>query len=152
MPFWPNFFAKCISCMFHEAVIFFWQRFRSSYPLKKCFPPQLLGPARVFPKLWIIQELIHNFCFMLYDISNEMIINYNKSRIIHKSGNNPQFWKNVTPYKKRSPWPPKKWKWGPKKRVFLRINHSMYILQKTRSNLVYFGLWSLISDQPTPSL
>ena len=36
------------------------------------------------------------------------------------------------------------------KKVFPRIHYGMDILQKTRSNLVYFGLWSLISDLPPP--
>ena len=31
-----------------------------------------------------------------------------------------------------------------------RIHLGMYFLQKTRSNLVYLGLWSLISDLHTP--
>ena len=70
--------------------------------------------------------------------------------IIHKSGNNPQFWKNVIPSEKRSLWPPKKWKWEPKKKVLFRNNQGMYILQKTRSNLVNSGLRSLISDLQTP--
>ena len=36
------------------------------------------------------------------------------------------------------------------KKVFPRIQYGMDILQKTRSNLVYFGLWSLISDLHLP--
>ena len=62
----------------------------------------------------------------------------------------PQFLKNATPPKKRSPWPPKKVKMRSPKKVFPRIHYGMDILQKTRSNLVYFGLWSLISDLPPP--
>ena len=60
------------------------------------------------------------------------------------------FWKTPHPTKKRSPWPPKKGKMRSPKKVFPRIHYGMDILQKTRSNLVYFGLWSLISDLPPP--
>ena len=53
--------------------------------------------------------------------------------------------------KKRSFWLPKKWKFGPQKKVFPRIHLDMYILQKkNRSNLVYLGLWSLISNLQPP--
>ena len=64
--------------------------------------------------------------------------------------NDPQFWENIIPSKKRSLWPQKKWKWEPQKQMLFRNNQGMYILQKTRSNLVYYGLRSLISDLQTP--
>ena len=86
---------------------------------------------------------------MLYDISNEIIINYIKSPIIHKSGK----WstileKRYTLWKKVS-LTPKKVKLRAPKKVLFRNNQGMYILQKTRSNLVNSGLRSLISDLQT---
>ena len=64
--------------------------------------------------------------------------------------NTPHFLKNVTPSEKRSPWPPKKWKLSPFFFCSFRIHLGMDFLQKTGSNLVYLGLWSLISDLHTP--
>ena len=54
--------------MYHEAVKILRQGFRVFFPLKKGFSPQPLGPAWVFPKLWIMGELIHNLGWMLYMI------------------------------------------------------------------------------------
>ena len=69
--------------MYQEAVKKIGQGLGFFSPLKKGFFPQPLG---VFSKLWMMGELIHNLGCMLYDISNEMNITYNKPPIIHKSG------------------------------------------------------------------
>ena len=58
----------------------------------------------------------------------------------------PPHLKNATHPGKKVSLTPKKVKMRPQKKGFPRIHHSMDILQKTRSNLVYLGLWSLISD------
>ena len=69
----------------------------------------------------------------------------------HLSGKaEPPLWKSDVASEKRSPWPPKKLKWGPQKKAFPRFHLKMYFLQKTASKLVKFGLCSSISDLHTP--
>ena len=60
------------------------------------------------------------------------------------------FWKTSHPTKKSLPDPPKKWKWGHKKKSFPESTMAWTFWTKNRSNLVYFGLWSLISDLHPP--
>ena len=59
------------------------------------------------------------------------------------------FEKRNTPRKKVS-LAPKKSENEAKKKVFLPNHQGMDILQKTRSDLVYFGRWSFVSDLPPP--
>ena len=69
----------------------------------------------------------------------------------HLSGKaEPPIWKSDVASEKRSPWPPKRLKWGPPKKAFPRFHLKMYFLQKTASKLVKFGLGSSISDLQTP--
>ena len=69
----------------------------------------------------------------------------------HLSGKaEPPIWKSDVASEKRSPWPPKKLKWGPPKKAFPRFHLKMYFLQKNASKLVKFGLCSSISDLQTP--
>ena len=111
-------------------------------PLQKPFFSQPLGSSWVLQKLRIMRGLNSPRC----KIKSIVITISNAWSAIFEMIRN--FWKTSHPTKKSLPDPPKKWKWGPQKKVFPRIHHGMYILQKTRSNLVYFGLWSLISDLP----
>ena len=115
-------------------------------PLQKPFFSQPLGSSWVLQKLRIMRGLNSPRC----KIKSIVITISNAWSAIFEMIRN--FWKTSHPTKKSLPDPPKKWKWGPQKKVFPRIHHGMYILQKTRSNLVYFGLWSLISDLPPPPI
>ena len=69
--------------------------------------------------------------------------------IIHKSGKWSTILEKRHTLRKKVSLTPKKVKMRAQKKVLFRNNQSMYILQKTRSNLVNFGLGSLISDLQT---
>ena len=136
--------------MYHEAAKISGERFCAFYPFRNSFFSQPLGPARVLQKLrlhfkncgsciWNDDEQPRCFGKANSQMQEPQFLKWSRN-----------FWKTPHPTKKRSPWPPKKVKMRSPKKVFPRIHYGMYILQKTRSNLVYFGLWSLISDLPPP--
>ena len=62
----------------------------------------------------------------------------------------PQFWQSGEASEKRPPWHPKKWNFGPKKKVIPRIHLDMDFLQKTGSKMVKFGLYGPTSDLQRP--
>ena len=69
--------------------------------------------------------------------------------IIHKSGKWSTILEKRYTLRKKVSLTPKKVKMRAQKKVLFQNNQVMYILQKTRSNLVNFGLGSLISDLQT---
>ena len=62
----------------------------------------------------------------------------------------PNSWKSDKASEKRSPWPPKQWKWGPQKKPFPNSIWTWTFCKKNASKLVKFGLCSSISDLHTP--
>ena len=81
--------------------------------------------------------------------ANDYIKISSQSPIIHKSGKWSTILEKRHTLRKKVSLTPKKVKMRAQKKVLFRNNQSMYILQKTRSNLVNFGLGSLISDLQT---
>ena len=130
--------------MYHEVAKISWERFYGFYPFRNSFFSPPLGPAWVLQKLrnmrkWLFALPKQRGCSSSFQMQEPQFLKWSHN-----------FWKTPHPTKKRSPWPPKKVKMRSPKKVFPRIHYGMDILQKTRSNLVYFGLWSLISDLPPP--
>ena len=123
-----------------------WRRTSSSWVTKHWKLRVLAKIRAVQPQFWNSRiEVVR--CYHLMMIVNQIWPTSGTTTILDSQ---PQFWKSAEASEKRSPWTPKKWKWEPKKKVFLRIHLGKAFLQKTRSKMVKFGLCNPISDLQTP--